>query len=56
MATTGYDAPVQVLAQTPVGRDPELPLVKDEEAVATETSLEVAWEFLATLSAVEIVS
>ena len=56
-AMTGNEAPpVQVLAQTPVGRDPELPLYNDDEATAYEASLDVATEFLALLSDVAMVS
>ena len=47
---------MQVLAQTPVGRDPELPLVNDDDAVAIDDPLEVAAEFLALLSDVARVS
>jgi hypothetical protein len=53
---TGYDAPEQVLTQTPVGRAPELPLYRDDEAVAVCTPDDEAREFDYDASVVAIVS
>ena len=52
LATTGYEAPEHVLTQTPVGRDPELPLWREDVAVAVWTPVAVKSDCLAPLSVV----
>ena len=56
MASGGNYAPLQVPAQTPVGRAPELPLDKDDEAVAVCTPVDEESELLALVSDVAMLS